>query len=692
MAKTLFIIESPGKKAKLESILGPDYIVRASFGHIRDLPENELGVDPPSFRPRYEVSDRAKKTVAALRKAAAEADRVLLATDLDREGEAIAWHIADALKLKNPQRITYDEISAKAVLAALKATRPLNMHLVHAQEARRVLDRLVGYMVSAPLSNKAGQRLSAGRVQTPAVRLVVDRERAIRAFVPTHHFGAELRFVSPAAFKAQWLVKPHLQEQEEYLQDESLANAAADVATVVVVACENSTKHVPPPPPFTTSTLQRAAQAKLKFKPKRTMELAQRLYELGAITYMRTDSPNLSDDACADIAAYANAASLRLSPKRRAWKAKAGAQEAHEAIRPAHIADRDAGESEDERSLYRLIWSRAVASQLIDAEFAERSATLESARPIAGDIRARYIAKGSTLVDKGWKALYDDSGDDAADDAGEANAVPSLAHGCELTVAAGSVLRKTTEPPRRFTESSLIGALEAEGIGRPATYAAILDNITTRGYIVEDRKGFLTPAGGAEAIVDTLQPVFDFVALEYTRDLESDLDEIASGQKDYRTVVAAAYDRLRSQVATIAPAETPDHPCPTCGKAMRRRTGSRGAFWGCTGYPVCTTTAEDLGGAPGAIHAARAESKPPPRSSSTGGVAVGSGGGGAASGGHRCPNCKKPLRHNVRAAADDPKGKGWDFWGCTGYPKCKSTFQAAVDGSPVIAAGNAAKK
>ena len=407
MTKTLVIIESPGKKAKLESILGADYIVRASFGHIRDLPEREIGVKAPDFRPTYVVSDdRAKITVKRLKEDARSVDRVLLATDPDREGEAIAWHIADELKLKNPERSAFTEITPKAVQKAVHAPRFLDMNLVHAQEARRVLDRLVGYQVSPALSDKTGQKLTAGRVQSPAVRLVVEREREIRAFVPTTHFGAALIFHAPTTWRAMWV--PELTEGQEYQLDEALAQSAADVKQVRVLAFEDGTSKSAPPAPFTTSTLQQAAQVKFKFKPKKTMELAQKLYEQGVITYMRTDSPNLSEDAFALIAEYAKENGLPVREERRQWKAKGNAQEAHEAIRPAYIANTDGGETEDEKALYRLIWSRAVASQLAEATYATRTAQLESIEAIASGGAARYQARGRTLVDKGWKTLYDE--------------------------------------------------------------------------------------------------------------------------------------------------------------------------------------------------------------------------------------------------------------------------------------------
>lgn len=654
--RTLVVIESPGKKSKLESILGASFTIRASYGHVRDLPEKELGVEIGTFRPSYVVGDdRAKRTIKALKEAAEQADRVLLATDPDREGEAIAWHVAEALKLKNPQRITYGEITAKAVKAAVAAPRSIDMDLVHAQEARRILDRLVGYQVSPALSDKAGKSLSAGRVQSPAVRLVVDRERAIRGFTPTTHYGVSLSFSEPAPWRATW--EPVLAEGQEYQLDAALAEAVAKVTQVRVLAFDEGTSTAAPPAPFTTSTLQQAAQAKLKLKPKKTMELAQRLYEQGAITYMRTDSPNLSDEAYEAITAYAGNNGLPLAAKRRTWKAKGNAQEAHEAIRPSHIEDHEVGENDDERALYKLIWTRTVASQLADATFATRTAQLESTLPIEG-VAASFRARGRTLIDKGWKRLYEDPDDEGGDDEDETdNAVPVLEVGVVLDVETGSVLTKTTKAPKRYTLATLVKELEAHGIGRPATYAAILDNITRREYVLEDKKGFLAATPVAEKIIDELVGTFGFIGLDYTRELEQKLDEIADGSRTYLDVVATAHAQLIGEIAALGPGQV--HSCPECGKPLRKRQGKEGSFWGCSAYPECKVTMPDSEGVPGQRKVVSLSD-------------------------HKCPKCKKPLRRNTRSAADDPKGRGWDFFGCSGYPKCKQVFPVSEDGSPKL--------
>ena len=343
----LIIVESPGKVKKISSLLGSGYKVVASVGHVRDLPKKELGVSPPHFTPEYEETERGSEVLAKLRKEVANAKTVFLASDPDREGESISWHLADALKLENPIRVVFSAITKKAIESALAAPREIDMAFVKAQEARRVLDRIVGYRVSSALSKRTGQHLSAGRVQSPAVRLVVDRERAIAAFAVTQHFGAELVFKTEegASWKAAWDTKPHLQPDQQYFLDKQLAETVAAIREVTVTSFTDSEEGKAPAAPFITSTLQQVAGQKLKLRPKRTMDLAQRLYEQGAITYHRTDAPNMDQEGMENIAEYAREAGLELSDKPRSWKAKEGAQEGHEAIRPTNAADLVLGEN-----------------------------------------------------------------------------------------------------------------------------------------------------------------------------------------------------------------------------------------------------------------------------------------------------------------------------------------------------------
>jgi len=359
----LLIVESPSKTKKIRSILGAGWEVQACFGHVRDLPEREMGLAAPDYKPQYVILERAAPHIKKLKALAQSAEGVYLATDPDREGEAIAWHLSVALRLKNPQRVTFQEITEKAVRAAAQAPRKLDLQRVAAQEARRALDRLVGYRVSPLLCRRMDAKLSAGRVQSPALRLVVDREREIENFKPLRHFGVSLFFDGPAGdWWAHWLFKPLLAEGEEHWTDEAFAKKVAEVRQVRVLGCKDTERRAEPPAPFTTSTLQQAASAKLNMNPKKTMDVAQALFEQGLITYMRTDSPNLSEEAMAEIRAYCESQQWPLAPQPRVWQAKVSAQEAHEAIRPTHVQQRQAGGSADERALYQLIWERAVAS------------------------------------------------------------------------------------------------------------------------------------------------------------------------------------------------------------------------------------------------------------------------------------------------------------------------------------------
>lgn len=656
----LVIVESPGKVKKISAALGAGYKVVASVGHVRDLPIKALGIEPPHFRPGYEPTERGRGVLAKLKQEVANAQCVILATDPDREGEAIAWHLADALKLKNAQRVTFTAITQAAISAAMAAPRPLNMALVRAQEARRALDRIVGYRVSPALSAQAGQPLSAGRVQSPAVRLVVDRERAITAFQSTEHFGAELLFEQEdgSRWKAIWDRKPHLQPGQEYILSRDLAQQAAQVRHLSVLSAVDSERSQAPAAPFTTSTLQQVAGRRLKFKPKLTMTLAQRLYEQGAITYHRTDAPNMDAAGQEDIAAYAHAAGLQLADKPRKWKAKEGAQEGHEAIRPTHAADTRMGETDDERALYQLIWQRAVASQLADARYAVRTATLTGD---AAGTAMNFVATGKTLIAPGWMAIYADDSDGDDDDAPN-NPVPALSRGQALQASSGRVLTKHTQPPPRFTQATLVAEMERMGIGRPSTYAAIIENITNRAYVTEDKKNYLFPSPIGESVRDALVGRFRFAELAYTRELEERLDLIADSKADYLSVVAATWAALDEELGELSSANIPvAHPCPACGKALMRRKGQYGQFWSCTGYPDCKTSLPDNKGKPG-----ERKAPPPPT-------------------GFHCPQCGKELARR-QGVSKPPKrgqaGRSYDFYGCTGYPACNASYSTKADGTP----------
>jgi DNA topoisomerase I len=424
----LLIVESPNKVKKIKEILGAGWEVAASVGHIRDLPSKELGVQAPEYRPQYELTDRGGDVVKRLRVLVGKADEVYLATDPDREGEAIAWHLQEALKLRAPRRVRFDAITPEVIRRAVAAPRSIDPALVHAQEARRVLDRLVGYQVSPVLSRQTGQRgLSAGRVQSPALRLVVEREREIESFREVNHFGAELSFAG-GSWRAQWETAPFLPKRARagargdgaapaaresdapeyesgsqvessapgpdsaaYILDRALAERAAACRLCTVLASANRQVRESPPPPFTTSTMLQAASVRLRWRPEATAAVGQRLFEAGLITYHRTDSQNFSAEGLAAVRGYAEEHRLPLPPTGRRFRSKESAQEAHEAVRPTHFADERAGEDREQEQLYRLIWERAVASQLADAVWSVNTTRLQARSPVPNPLGAEEI-------------------------------------------------------------------------------------------------------------------------------------------------------------------------------------------------------------------------------------------------------------------------------------------------------------
>jgi len=686
---TLLIVESPGKIKKLKAILGPGYEVMASIGHIRDLPQHDIGVDPPDFRPRYVLTDRGKEVATKLKDAAARANRVLLASDPDREGEAIAWHVAAVLRLKTIDRVVFHAIEPEEIARGLREIRPLDKNLVAAQEARRIVDRLIGYMVSGPLADRIGQPgLSAGRVQSPAVRLIVEREAAIAAFGSVKHFAVGLAFAAPAGtWWAWWRDADYRTKDQRYMTDHALAERIAAVRDVVVTDQSEATQDVPPPPPFTTTTMQKAAQAQHRLKPKAAMEAAQRLYEQGAITYHRTDAPNLSPEGFTALAAWAAANGVPVLADQRFWKARESAQEAHEAIRPTHWEETTAGETPAEQAVYQMIRQRAIASQMPPARWHTRSVTLEATIMVDGH-KPVFVAQHRKLVEEGWKQLQDpaereredaraartsgDAAESASETEDEVPAAPTgkgsdgiedprrnplpeaMTPGQSLSASASAIREHATRPPPRFKQATLVEEMERLGIGRPSTYAAIMDNITRRNYVAEDGKGRLTPTELGARLVHELVPSHRFINLEYTRNLEEHLDQVALGRSGFVDVVSQVHAAV---LADNAPWTQALPKCPNCGKPLRRRQNSRDQswFWSCSGYPDCRTTLPDVNGQPGAARAAAPVDPKAPV--------------------HACPSCGKPMRRRQNS-----RDQSW-FWSCSGYPKCKTTLPDA-NGQP----------
>lgn len=613
----LMIIESPGKLKKLRPIMKKlrpheDWEVVASGGHIRDLPVSgqddsmiTTGVRK-NYSLIYEILDKSTRNVRAIKDAVKKASEIYLATDPDREGESISWHIKEAASIRDYQRITFNEITLKRVGEALAAPRMIDMNRVAAQECRRAMDRLVGYMVTKELRRLMGKPTTAGRVQSPAVYMVVLREREIRTFVVIAHFSARLHFLAAdgsSTWCADWQPVPDYASKEDpYVRDGNLAQCVATTRNMIVESTDDRKAERIPPAPFISSTLQQAASNSLKWDPDKTMQVAQRLFEQGVITYHRTDNPNIPDEAMQDIHAVANTLGMKSVTERRVFSAAEGAQEGHPAITPTNWADTDAGENAEEQALYRLIRVRALASQMEAAIYDVRTVRLIAPGPDGKPLR--FTASGKTIANPGWlKLLKNDDTEDSEDSggAGTSNPVPLLAPRQVLSVHKGECLNKKTQPPGRYTKASLIKEMERRGIGRPSTFASILKNISSKGLITEKNRKLVPEALGEETIA-RLEGVFSFLELNFTRELERDLDRIAQGEDTYGAVITKLHKRLEDELSRqqdqpsaashaasrkSAPVPSEVFKCGKCGMGLVRRikAGKGGwDFWGCSGY------------------------------------------------------------------------------------------------------------
>lgn len=587
MAKqTLVIVESPAKSKTIEKYLGKGYKVMSSIGHIRDLPKtNKDAVDiEHGFVPRYIISPGKEKVIEGLQAAASKSDVVLLASDPDREGEAIAWHVAEMVKkqCKNLKRVAFNEITEEAVLEAIKTPRTIDMNLKEAQEARRVLDRLVGYELSGLIWKKVRYGLSAGRVQSPALRIVMVREREIRAFIPDDFF------VLTANLKKSKLNMPFTCVEEPSTQKESdrIKVIGEKHDWEIKSIKETETKRAPKPP-FTTSTLQQTASTRLGFSPSRTMGAAQKLYEGGHITYMRTDSPNLSGQAQKQIMAYLNKEHGKSYIQPRSYKSKSkNAQEAHEAVRPSKFSRLSAGTTVDQKELYKLIWQRTVASQMADATLL-RTKLLTNVSDSSETI-PDFAVNGSRVVFDGW--LKEDPRA-----RGEDTEVPKLTQGDTLKCASVEIEAKQTQPPNRYSEAGLIKELEKRGIGRPSTYASIMNTIVARGYVLKEGRT-LIPTDTGDVVSSFLEKHFiQYIDDDFTADMEDQLDEIASGDRTYKKVLTDFYTPFKKDVdakedieklTTLGPGPK-EFPCPECKADMVKKLGRNGTFLSCERFPDC---------------------------------------------------------------------------------------------------------
>ena len=650
------VVESPAKARTIANILGKQYKVLASLGHVRDLPKRELGVDiEAGFQPRYVIIRDKEKALRQIREAAQQASTVYLATDPDREGEAIAWHLLHAAGLlgRPYRRVVFHEITPQAVREAFRNPRDIDMRLVEAQQARRILDRLLGYKLSPFLWRKVKRGLSAGRVQSVALRLLVEREREIEAFVPREYWTIDALLAKGDASFAARLVGYLGRRQKLEIPDEAEAQRLVAILRSSLYRVESVDRREQarrPPPPFITSTLQQEAARRLGFSAQKTMVIAQQLYEgvrlgaqgeVGLITYMRTDSTHLAESAREEVRDYIRQHYgpdyLPRTPRQYKTKVK-NAQEAHEAIRPTSV-HRDPESlrpylSDDQLKLYTLIWQRTLACQMADARYEVRSVDI-SAHPPSGE-PFLLRASSSVLLFPGYHQLYIEGSDEEEEQDGT-GAIPELAPGDVLSLLELMPRQHFTEPPRRYSEASLIKALEERGIGRPSTYAVIIATLLERGYVEREGRQ-LRPTYLGRLVNDLLVQHFpEFVDVDFTAEMEDRLDEIARGERAWQPVVREFYGPLEQALARADKApkatEATDQTCELCGRPMVIRWGRRGRFLSCSGFPECRN-ARPLEG----------EEPPAPAEEA-------------------CPDCGAPMV--VKHSRYGP------FLACSRYPECR---------------------
>lgn len=671
MTQHLVIVESPAKAKTIKKYLGPEFTVLASYGHVRDLLPKEGAVDPKhDFKMKYELIAKNEKHVATILSAMKKADALYLATDPDREGEAISWHIYSILKEKKAlakkpvHRIVFHEITKAAIKAAVDHPREIAMDLVNAQQARRALDYLVGFNLSPLLWKKIRYGLSAGRVQSPALRMIVQREEEIEKFVSQEYWDVQADL---EASKKAFLAKLTMYEGTKLEQFSIISGAQAEdikanllklakkKLTVLKVEKKQRKRH--PASPFITSTLQQEAARKLGFAVQRTMRIAQQLYEgieidggsTGLITYMRTDSVHLAQEAINELRdLIANRYGKdNLPDEARIYKTKSkNAQEAHEAIRPTSAFQSPESVksflSPEQYKLYDLIWKRTVASQMISASIDTMTIDMS-----AGSESNQFRSTGSTIVDPGYMRVYQEGTDDKPDELADENILPVLKEGDVVDLKELTCRQHFTEPPPRYSEATLIKALEERGIGRPSTYASIVSTLQTREYVLLDNKRF-SPTDIGRVVAKFLTQYFErYVDYDFTATLEDELDDVARGDKEWIPLLAAFWDPFKAQVDNIAESvkrkdvtqELMDEKCPECGKPLSIRLGKRDRFIGCTGYPDCSYTRTVNGQAEEADQSNELVE------------------------GRQCPDCGGDLKIK--------HGRFGKFIGCGNYPKCK---------------------
>lgn len=646
----LVIVESPAKAKNIKGYLGKGYDVVASMGHVRDLPSARLSVDiANNFAPKYAIIKGKENFVKELQKKAEKSDYVYLATDPDREGEAISWHLATilGLNLDDKNRVTFNEITKRGVTEGMESPRCIDKDLVNAQQARRILDRLIGYKLSPFISQKIRRGLSAGRVQSVALRLVVDREEEIRAFVPQEYWSIDAKFTNPPGkktFSAALYSKNN--EKIKIVNKEQSDSVLADLegAEYTVTSVKKGTRRKSPTPPFTTSTLQQEASRRLSFQARRTMKAAQELYEgldveglgtVGLITYMRTDSLRISDEArAAGNQFILDTYGEKYLPKKpRHYKSKGNIQDGHEAIRPSMpgVTPESVKSSltSDQYKLYKLIWERFIASLMENC--LQETVKVEIS---AGDYI--FTASGYTVKFDGFTVLYEESADEAKDDSSAP--LPSISQGDKLKLKSLLGNQHFTQPPARYTEASLTKALEENGVGRPSTYVTITSTIVAREYVKREGKQFV-PTELGEAVIKLLKDKMpNIVNVKYTSKMEEDLDKIDSGEKDYIDMIRRYYDEFEKPleqakkdmqgVKIKLKEEETDEICEKCGRNMVVKVGRFGKFLACPGYPECKNTKPLV---------LRTKAK--------------------------CPECGGDV-------IEKKTKKGTSFYGCSNYPNC----------------------
>jgi DNA topoisomerase I len=669
--KSLIVVESPTKVKTIRKYLGAEYDVRASVGHVKDLPKNTLGIDPEKgFEPTYLVMDSKKKVIAELKKAAAGVQQILLAPDPDREGEAIAWHIADEIggKGRTIRRVLFNDLTRETILDAIAHPHDLDFNRYEAQQTRRILDRLVGYQISPVLWDKVKRGLSAGRVQSVALRIICDREAEIKAFVPEEYWNltALLEGSNPPPFEAKLAKIDGKKASIGNAERSAEVITALQGAPFIVSAVEKKEVKRQPPAPFTTSKLQQEASRWLRFSAKKTMSTAQKLYEgielgqegpVGLITYMRTDSVRLATEAINEAREYirSNYDPAYLPPKPRIFKVAGAAQDAHEAIRPSSLAHPPQTIKQfltpDQFRLYQLIWNRFLACQMNPALLDQTTVDIAAANCL-------FRAQGSVMKFPGFTIVYTEGKEDNGEENGFGKLLPAVREGEVLKLLSLTPEQKFTQPPPRFSEASLVRELEENGIGRPSTYAAILSTIQEREYVLLEKGKFIPTDLGilvTELLVKNFPRILD---VAFTAEMETKLDQIEEGKTKRLDTLNNFYkpfiEELRKAKANMRDVKREEIPtdllCEKCGKPMVIKWGKNGRFLACTNYPACKNTKNFIQDEKGTIQPEEKTTDIP------------------------CPLCGKPMLSR--------QGRFGKFLGCSGYPECKHTINIAPDGTP----------